>query len=320
MVHAGGARWRRTTPPVFPRPCDRRSTTSPAGSHAARRSAAPGSRIADDDRSLDYARPRGRVCALRRQAGSRARRRAEATASRCCSGTAPRILELVFAARAARRHRRAASTPASHRPEIRQLLDDCTPRRGRATRTAPRALARAALRAARSPPAVAARRRRSPGRLRSGPRRRRPRGAPIAPVSPDDPMILMYTSGTTGSAQGRAAPAPQDALQQPQRAALLRAHAGATGCSSSLPLFHSFGLADPVDPGALRRRRVVLQRHFDPEAVWQTVGARRITYFGGVPTMFRALLEALARRPREPLRPLVAALPLHGGRRRSRWS
>jgi fatty-acyl-CoA synthase len=61
-----------------------------------------------------------------------------------------------------------------------------------------------------------------------------------------------------------------------------------------LPLFHSFGLKILSLPTLHSGGRVILQQHFDPLRIWRTVAEERITFFGGVPTMFRGLLEALA--------------------------
>src|SRR5262249_62005236 len=69
----------------------------------------------------------------------------------------------------------------------------------------------------------------------------------------------------------------------------------------ALPLFHSFGLQILSLPTLFAGGRVVLRRAFDPLAIWDDVERLGITFFGGVPTMFRALLDALSasRRPRD---------------------
>jgi fatty-acyl-CoA synthase len=115
-----------------------------------------------------------------------------------------------------------------------------------------------------------------------------------AAVSPEDPMILMYTSGTTG--------VPKGALLPHRKALYNCKNAGACfGLSREdrvlvvVPLFHSFGLSILSLPTLWAGGEVVLQPRFEPSAVWRAVAARRITFLGGVPTMFGALLEAFDR-------------------------
>jgi fatty-acyl-CoA synthase len=62
-----------------------------------------------------------------------------------------------------------------------------------------------------------------------------------------------------------------------------------------VPLFHSFGLAILSLPTLWAGGEVVLQPHFDASLVWRTVAEQRISFLGGVPTMFRLLLEAFDR-------------------------
>ena len=45
----------------------------------------------------------------------------------------------------------------------------------------------------------------------------------------------------------------------------------------------------------------MLQRHFDAAALWDAVAAERVTFFGGVPTMFGALQAAFDARPERDL-------------------
>jgi len=69
-----------------------------------------------------------------------------------------------------------------------------------------------------------------------------------------------------------------------------------------LPLFHSFGLLILALPTLYTGGSVHLMSRFDPDEVWKVVDRERITLLGGVPTMFRSLLEALQREPAALLR------------------
>jgi fatty-acyl-CoA synthase len=118
----------------------------------------------------------------------------------------------------------------------------------------------------------------------------------VAPVDPDDPMILMYTSGTTGSPKGALLP-HRKTFYNSLNAELFFDLGSADRVLVVVPLFHSFGLAILSIPSLYAGGGVVLQRRFDAETVWRAVGAHGITFLGGVPTMHRDLLEALEGAP-----------------------
>jgi fatty-acyl-CoA synthase len=120
----------------------------------------------------------------------------------------------------------------------------------------------------------------------------------VAPVDPDDPMILMYTSGTTGAPKGALLP-HRKTLYNTLNAELFFDLGSGDRVLVAVPLFHSFGLAILSIPALYAGAGVVLQRRFEPEAVWHAVGAHGITFLGGVPTMHRDLLDALERAPAE---------------------
>ena len=115
-------------------------------------------------------------------------------------------------------------------------------------------------------------------------------------VRADTPAILMYTSGTTGH--------PKGALL-PHRKALYNAlnAVEAFGISPGdrvlvvAPLFHSLGLQILAIPLLYSGGSLVLQRRFDPEAVWKTIASERISYFGGVPAMHQRLYQSLVTTP-----------------------
>jgi fatty-acyl-CoA synthase len=118
----------------------------------------------------------------------------------------------------------------------------------------------------------------------------------VEPVAPDDPMLLMYTSGTTGAPKGALLP-HRKTLFNALNAQLFFETTSRDRVLVALPLFHSFGLKILALPALYAGASLWLERRFDAEAVWRTVGAEGITYLGGVPTMFQALETALAAAP-----------------------
>ncbi|WP_037834436.1 acyl-CoA synthetase [Streptomyces sp. NRRL F-4474] len=112
-------------------------------------------------------------------------------------------------------------------------------------------------------------------------------------VAPEDPCMIMYTSGTTGRPKGA-----------------VLSHANITWNSVNVlvdtdltadevtlvvaPLFHTGALNMTCLPTLLKGGRVVLLAAFDADRVLELVEDLRVTYLFGVPTMY----DAMAVRPR----------------------
>jgi fatty-acyl-CoA synthase len=115
------------------------------------------------------------------------------------------------------------------------------------------------------------------------------------PVSTEDAALLMYTSGTTGSAKG---------ALLPHRKSLFNAlnAVQSFGIRSddrvliAAPLFHSLGLQILALPLLYAGGSLILHAHFEPDAVWDTVEEKGIRYFGGVPAMHQRLYDSLETR------------------------
>ncbi|MDJ0789149.1 MAG: AMP-binding protein, partial [Myxococcota bacterium] len=119
----------------------------------------------------------------------------------------------------------------------------------------------------------------------------------VAALTGEEPVILMYTSGTTGVPKGALLPHRKtlfNSLNAVHFFDLTRHDRVLT----VVPLFHSFGLKILALPALYAGATVVLQRGFEAAAVWDTVERERISYFGGVPTMFQALEDELRAQPR----------------------
>jgi fatty-acyl-CoA synthase len=118
----------------------------------------------------------------------------------------------------------------------------------------------------------------------------------IAAVVPDDPMLLMYTSGTTGVPKGALLP-HRKALFNSLNAQLFFDLTQRDRVLVVLPLFHSFGLCILALPALYAGAAVHLERRFDPARTWQRVEELGVTYMGGVPTQLAALEAALREGP-----------------------
>jgi fatty-acyl-CoA synthase len=127
-----------------------------------------------------------------------------------------------------------------------------------------------------------------------------PRGLPLPDVHSDMPLLLVYTSGTTGVPKG--AVHTQAALLANARASAW-AHDFVPGDKvlSTLPMFHVGGLCIQTLPALLAGVQVVLHPRFDPAAWLDEMNTSRPTLSLLVPATMRAVFE----HPRWPETPLA---------------
>ena len=118
----------------------------------------------------------------------------------------------------------------------------------------------------------------------------------IQPVSPEDPMILMYTSGTTGHPKGALLP-HRKTLFNSLNAQLFFGIRSDDRVLVPTPLYHSLGLCILSLPVLYTGGSLFLHDRFDPARVWQAAEKERLTYFGGVPTQYRRLHAELEKNP-----------------------
>jgi fatty-acyl-CoA synthase len=255
-----------------------------AGGWLARRAAASGDRVAivEAERTLDYAalEQRSARCAawLRSLGVGRGDRVAIVLANRSA------FLETVFAAA----RLGAIALPINTRlaaPELRQILDDAEPRVLLHEAELAERIERACVDVATPPLRLAV-----PDAYEAMLAAHTPDFSVVA-VAPEDPMILMYTSGTTGVPKGALLP-HRKTLANSLNAQLFFECTGRDRVLVVVPLFHSFGLQILSSPALYAGASLLLQRNFDAAALWQAVADHGVTYFGGVPTMFRELVGA----------------------------
>jgi len=115
-------------------------------------------------------------------------------------------------------------------------------------------------------------------------------GARAMDMHPDDPAVLLYTSGTTGVPKGTI-------LTHGNIVSNMYAtvhHAGFTRSDRLalfLPLFHVFGQNFIMNGAFTACATLVLHRRFLPDRVLESIQRDRVTMFFGVPTIYTALLN-----------------------------
>jgi fatty-acyl-CoA synthase len=115
-------------------------------------------------------------------------------------------------------------------------------------------------------------------------------------VHPDDPMMLMYTSGTTGHPKGALLP-HRKSLYNSLNGVLFFGIRCEDRVLVAAPLFHSLGLQILAIPLLYAGGSLILHSHFDPERVWRAVSEQGVTYLGGVPALHQRLHDTLEAAP-----------------------
>jgi long-chain acyl-CoA synthetase len=112
-----------------------------------------------------------------------------------------------------------------------------------------------------------------------------------APTMPDDTAVVLYTSGTTGRPKGAELSHFNLLYNAEYTSTRLLPLTAETVALAVLPLFHSFG--QTVIQNAVFRvgGTLVLLPRFEPKAAFELMQRHRVSLFGGVPTMYFALLH-----------------------------
>jgi long-chain acyl-CoA synthetase len=124
--------------------------------------------------------------------------------------------------------------------------------------------------------------------------------ATYVPRRPEDPAVILYTSGTTGAPKGAMLThlnMTMNAIVSATSVLALTADDVMLGC---LPLFHSFGQTVVMNAGFFTGATVVLMPRFDPAGALDLLVTEAVTVFAGVPTMYIGLLAAARADDRRP--------------------
>ncbi|HET7046979.1 MAG TPA: long-chain fatty acid--CoA ligase [Solirubrobacteraceae bacterium] len=112
----------------------------------------------------------------------------------------------------------------------------------------------------------------------------------IVPRADDDTAVIIYTSGTTGTPKG--AMLTNTNLAATARTARDICDIGPGDVTlATLPLFHVFGMSSVMNAALVGRAMLTMVPRFEPGKVLEVMQRDRATLFGGVPTMFTALLH-----------------------------
>ncbi|MBJ7330158.1 MAG: long-chain fatty acid--CoA ligase [Solirubrobacteraceae bacterium] len=112
----------------------------------------------------------------------------------------------------------------------------------------------------------------------------------IHQTSPEDPAVLLYTSGTTGKPKGATLTHSNLLWNTEVNSKMFQATADDVALGA-LPLFHSFGQTVTMN-GMLRAgATLILLPRFDPNEALDIIETQKVTLFAGVPTMYVAFLN-----------------------------
>jgi len=116
-----------------------------------------------------------------------------------------------------------------------------------------------------------------------------PRTWEMPAIDPDDPAVMIYTSGLTGRPLG----AQLTHANLMTQAVLLEEAYNGTPADRGLaviPFFHSFGAAANMLTAIRTGARIVLMERFTLESIFATIERERVTFTCSVPRMFLGML------------------------------
>jgi fatty-acyl-CoA synthase len=111
-----------------------------------------------------------------------------------------------------------------------------------------------------------------------------------ASIAPDDPAMMLYTSGTTGFPKGAVLTHYNLTNQAATVAGRVELDPNGRSCVM-VPFFHVFGCVGYTLAGLYAGTTIHPMLAFDPLKAMQIISTERCTFSGGVPTMLLAMLQ-----------------------------
>ncbi|MFJ1601775.1 long-chain fatty acid--CoA ligase [Streptomyces sp. NPDC088253] len=108
----------------------------------------------------------------------------------------------------------------------------------------------------------------------------------------DDPALILYTSGTTGTPKGAELSHRNLATNTATTAETLLQVGPDDVLFGGLPLFHAFGQTCALNTAVAAGATLTLLPRFEPQRALEVMARDGVTVFLGVPTMYAALLHA----------------------------
>ena len=112
-----------------------------------------------------------------------------------------------------------------------------------------------------------------------------------APATPEEPQVIMYTSGTTGQAKGAVLSHLKTFFNCLNADIFFKLHSDDV-MLIVLPLFHSGGLFIQASPVIYKGATMVIHDRFYAPKVYEDIRKYQVTKFLGVPTVYRSLVKA----------------------------
>ncbi|MBN9426896.1 MAG: AMP-binding protein, partial [Burkholderiales bacterium] len=122
-------------------------------------------------------------------------------------------------------------------------------------------------------------------------------GKPLPPARPEDPIIIVYTSGTTGHPKG--AMHSHRVLQNVANIARWMHIEAGDVILGHMPFYHVAGAITALSASVLCGATLVTLPHWVADEALDVIERERVTIFGGIPTHFVDCLDAIRQRPRD---------------------
>ncbi len=116
--------------------------------------------------------------------------------------------------------------------------------------------------------------------------------AAIAEVEVDDPVIIVYTSGTTGNPKG--AVHSHVMLRNAENVGRVMHIESGDRILGHMPFYHIAGTLTAILPTVLLGCTLVTMSKWDPEVALTLIERERVNFFGGIPTHFIDCIDALS--------------------------